>query len=106
MKRAFVIPSSLPIAGQKIRIRVRDFEGELFGQFHFDKKVIDIDVKVASNKKLFIETMRHEIFEACLLLSGVGWGDVFQAEQVVRCMDELCYPAVERLLKVIDKLNP
>jgi hypothetical protein len=41
MKRAFVIPSSLPIAGQKIRIRVRDFEGELFGQFHFEnpKKV-------------------------------------------------------------------
>ena len=106
MKRSFVIPSSLLIAGQKIRIRVRNFEGELFGQFHFDKKIIDIDVKVAANKKLFIETMRHEIFEACLLLSGVGWGEVYQAEQVVLCMDELCYPAVERLLKVIDKLNP
>ena len=55
MKRSFVIPSSLLIAGQKIRIRVRNFEGELFGQFHFDKKIIDIDVKVAANKKLFIE---------------------------------------------------
>jgi hypothetical protein len=106
MKQSFVIPASLLIAGQKIMIRVRDFDGELYGQFHFDKKIIDVDVKVAANKKLFIETMRHEVFEACLLLSGVGWGDVYQAEQVVRCMDELCYPALERLYKVIDKLNP
>ena len=106
MKQSFVIPTSLAIAGQKIMIRVRDFDGELYGQFHFDKKIIDVDVKVAANKKLFIETMRHEVFEACLLLSGVGWGDVYQAEQVVRCMDELCYPALERLYKVIDKLNP
>lgn len=42
------------IAGQRIKIRVRDFDGELYGQFHFDKKIIDVDVKVAANKKLFI----------------------------------------------------
>jgi len=105
MKKPFLIPSSLPIAGQKIKIRVRDFDGELYGQFHFDKKTIDVDTKVAADKKLFLETMRHEVFEACLLLSGVGWGEVYQAEQVVRCMDELCYPAMKRLKKVLRKLN-
>jgi hypothetical protein len=105
MKKPFLIPSSLQIAGQKIKIRVRDFDGELFGQFHFDKKTIDIDTKVAANKKLFLETMRHEIFHGCLLISGVGWGEIFQDEQVVRCADELLYPAMDRLEKVLRKLN-
>lgn len=106
MKRTFKIPTSLPIAGQKIKIVVRQFDGELYGQFHFDKKTIDLDVKVAANKKLFIETMRHEIFEACLLLSGVGWGEKYQQEQIVRCKDEIYQPAINRLEKKIKRLNP
>ena len=106
MKKPFIIPKNLDIAGQKIKIRIRDFDGELYGQFHFDRKTIDIDSKIATDRKLFIETMRHEVFEACLLLSGVGWGEKYDQEQVVRCMDELCYPAMEKLEKVISKLNP
>jgi len=106
MKRQFQIPFSVQIAGQKIKIVAKDTDGELFGCFYFDKKTIAVDVKVAKSPKLFLETMRHEIFEACLLLSGVGWGEKYDQEQVVRCMDELCYPAIERLEKALSRLNP
>ena len=103
--KPFRIPTSIQIAGQKIKIRVRDTDGDLYGQFHFDKKIIDVDIKVSKSPKMFFETMRHEIFEACLLLGGVGWGEKYDQEQVVRCMDELVYPAVERLNKTLSKLN-
>ena len=106
MNKPFQIPNSIQIAGQKIKIRVKDTDGELYGQFHFEKKTIDIDIRVAKSPKLFLETMRHEIFECCLLFSGVGWGEVYQSEQVVRCMDELCYPAIQRLKKALARLNP
>ena len=106
MKKPFLIPSSLPIAGQKIKIEIKDTDGDLFGCFYFDRKAIVIDSKVAKSPKLFWETMRHEVFEACLLISGVGWGDVYQSEQVVRCADELLYPAMKRLKKKLRKLNP
>jgi len=106
MKQPFKIPTSMPIAGQKIKIVVKQFDGDLYGQFHFDKKTIDVDVKVAVNRKLFIETMRHEVFEACLLLSGVGWGEKYDQEQIVRCKDELYHPAMDRLGKQIKRLNP
>jgi len=106
MKKPFLIPSSLPIAGQEIKINVREFDDELFGQFRFEAKTIDVDVKVAADKKLFMETMRHEIFEACLLLGGVGWCEKMETEAVVRCMDELCYPAIKRLKRAVKLLNP
>jgi len=96
----------MPIAGQKIKIEVKDFNGDLYGQFRFDKKTIDVDVKVAASKKLFMETMRHEVFEACLLLSGVGWGEKYDQEQIVRCKDELYHPAMDRLTKQIKRINP
>ena len=106
MKKPFLIPSSLPIAGQKIKIEVKDTDGELFGCFYFDRKTIVIDSKIAKSPKLFWQTMRHEIFEACLLLGGAGWCEKMETEAVVRCMDELVYPAMDRLEKVLRKLNP
>jgi len=106
MKNSFRIPKSIPIAGQTIKIEVKEFNGELYGQFRFDKKTIDLDVKVAANKKLFMETMRHEVFEACLLLSGVGWSEKYDQEPIVRCKDEIYQPAIDRLEKQIKRLNP
>lgn len=35
----------MPIAGQKIKIEVKEFNGDLYGQFRFDKKTIDLDGK-------------------------------------------------------------
>lgn len=105
MSKPFLIPASLPIAGQEIKINVREFDGELFGQFRFDAKTIDVDVKAAADKKVFMETMRHEIFEACLLLGGTGWCEKMETEAVVRCYDELCYPAIKRLKRAVKKLN-
>lgn len=105
MKKPFLIPASIQIAGQEIKINVRDFDGELFGQFRFEAKTIDVDSKAATDKKVFMETMRHEIFEACLLLGGVGWCEKMETEAVVRCADELVYPAVQRLEDTVNRLN-
>jgi hypothetical protein len=43
--------------------------------------------------------LRHEMVEASLLLSGVGWCDRYEQEAVVRCMDEVFFPAWERTRK-------
>jgi hypothetical protein len=37
--------------------------------------------------------------EASLCISGVGFCETFEQEAVVRCMDEVFFPAYERLLK-------
>lgn len=46
-----------------------------------------------------MQTLRHELMEASLCISGVGFCETFEQEAVVRCMDEVFFPAWDRLNK-------
>ena len=39
------------------------------------------------------------MMEASLLISGVGFSDSYEQEAVVRCMEEIFFPAWEVILK-------
>ena len=94
------IPKALRIAGQRVRIRIADLsDDDVFGYYSHDRKIIFLSESL--EEKELLDTLRHELMEASLCISGVGFCESFEQEAVVRCMDEVFFPAYERLLKII-----
>ena len=91
---------SVSIAGHRIPIRVRDLD-DCYGQYLPDAKVIELDRKTVKDAKLLRETLRHEMVEAALFLSGVSYSDVYTQEPIVRALDELFWPAWEKVNRKI-----
>jgi len=90
------LPKSVLIAGQPIKIKLAELD-DCFGQYRHDDRVILINKEL--NGWTLETTLRHEMLEASLLLSGVGWCENYEQEAVVRCMDEVFFPAWERTQK-------
>jgi hypothetical protein len=86
------IPKSVTIGGCKIKIQVKDLD-DVHGQFRYDEKVIELNSNLLGNPKELKETLRHEMVEAALLLAGVGWGELYDQEPVVRALDNIFWPA-------------
>lgn len=93
------LPKSISIAGHKIELEAVPFgdDDPPYGLYFHDKKLIQINKKIKG--KVLLETIRHEMMEASLLLSGVGWLEHYEQESVVRCMEEIFFPAWETFLK-------
>lgn len=89
------LPSSVKIAGQKVKIKVGKLE-ETYGQYEHDNRVIWISNTI-KDERIMITTLRHEMLEASLLISGVGWLEKYDQEAIVRCVDEIFWPAWESL---------
>ncbi len=96
------LPKTISIAGQRVKLELVPFNGDSpdFGLYLHDKKTIEIN-KTLKGKNL-INTIRHEMMEASLLISGVGWLENYDQEAVVRCMEEIFFPAWETFFKKID----
>ena len=96
------LPKTLSIAGQRIKLVVVPFNGDSpdFGLYLHDKKTIEINKDLKG--KTLLNTIRHEMMEASLLISGVGWLENYDQEAVVRCMEEIFFPAWELFLKRIN----
>jgi hypothetical protein len=86
------LPKTITIGGCKIKIQVKELE-DLHGQFLYDKRAIEINSTLLEDPKELKETIRHEMVEAALLLAGVGWGELYDQEQVVRALDNIFWPA-------------
>ena len=92
------VPKSLRVAGQTVKIVQRDLsDQDLYGYYSHDQKVITIHNDLSD--KDCLETLRHELMEASLCISGVGFCETFEQEAVVRCMEEVFFPAYDRLIK-------
>lgn len=94
------LPKAVTIGGQKVKVKVRpfnDYGGFTFGQYFHDDKLIQLNPD--QSEKDLVETLRHEMMEAALLISGVGFSDNYEQEAVVRCMEEIFFPAWELVLK-------
>lgn len=94
---------SVSIAGHRIPIRVKDLE-DCYGQYSPDAKIIELDKHTLKDKKLLRETLRHEMVEAALYLSGVAYSEKYEQEPIVRALDELFWPAWTTASKRLDKL--
>lgn len=89
------LPTSVKIAGQRVKIKVGKLE-DAYGQYEHDNRVIWISNTIKDNR-VIITTLRHEILEASLLISGVGWLEKYDQEAIVRCVDEIFWTAWESL---------
>ena len=94
-------PKTVSIAGKRIKIEVVTLSGDDpdYGMYFHDKKLIQINKGLKD--KVMLDTLRHEMMEASLLISGVGWLESYDQEAVVRCMEEIFFPAWETFLKRI-----
>lgn len=90
------LPNSVVIAGQKIKVKVesfKDYDSYTFGQYFHDDKLIQLNTGLSDKTK--IDTLRHEMMEASLLISGVGFSDNYEQEAIIRCMEEIFFPSWE-----------
>ena len=97
-------PKTVNIAGRRIRLVVEPFKGidsDTFGEYFHDDKLIQINTGLSDKDAL--ETLRHEMMVASLLLSGVGYSERYEQEAVVRCMEEIFFPAWETIKKRIQR---
>ena len=95
-------PKTIMVAGRRVRLVICDLD-DTYGQYKHDLKTIEISRAIPDSVKLI--TIRHELMEAALLLSGVGFAEQYQQEQIVRCMEEIFFPAWDAFLKRIAKSN-
>tara|TARA_E500000081_G_scaffold131065_1_gene141120 strand:- start:460 stop:759 length:300 start_codon:yes stop_codon:yes gene_type:complete len=95
-------PKTITIAGKRIKLVVEDFKGadsDTFGEYFHDDKLIQINAGLSDEESL--TTLRHEMMEASLFISGLAWTERFEQEAIVRCMEEIFFPAWETILKRI-----
>ena len=95
------LPKTISIAGHRIKLEVVPLSGEdpPYWLYFHDKKLIQINANIRD--KTLLNTIRHEMMEASLLLSGVGFLETYEQEAVVRCMEEIFFPAWAQFLKRI-----
>ena len=89
------LPRSVKIAGQSVKIKRGKLE-DAYGQYDHENRTIWISNAI-KEERIIITTLRHEILEASLLISGVGWMEKYEQEAVVRCADEIFWVAWESL---------
>lgn len=91
------LPRSADVAGVRVAIRIRDIE-DAFGQYWPTENVIEIDrAHLSEDPDGAWLTLRHELMEASLFLSGVGYMEKYDQEPVVRAMEQIFFPAWDRV---------
>ena len=97
------IPRSVTIAGVSVKIIREDLRDEdnlpkgYFGYYSHERRVIAIDKSLSPS--VARDTIRHEMVHAALSYSGLTSLEHFEEEAIVRCMDEIFFPAWDRFLK-------
>ena len=97
-------PKTVTIAGKRIRLIVEEFKGAdigTFGEYFHDDRLIQLNTGLTDEDAL--DTLRHEMMEASLFISGLAWAERYEQESVVRCMEEIFFPAWETILKRIER---
>ena len=92
-------PKTVSIAGRRIRLVVKPFKGadsDTFGEYFHDEKLIQINTGLGD--EVALDTLRHEMMEASLFLSGLAWAERYEQESIVRCMEEIFFPAWDSIL--------
>jgi hypothetical protein len=86
---------SVNIGGLRFDVVIRDIDE--FGRMMFDDRKIVLSRACSSDKRLFIQTLRHEMMHAALHLGGVAFAERYDDEAVVRCLENLFFPAWDEL---------
>lgn len=92
------LPASLMVGGRRVKIRVSDIPGD-YGQCSSDGMEITINPDILTKPKLLLETVRHEVLHSALRVSGASYAEHFEEEALVRCLDNIFFPAWEAIHK-------
>jgi hypothetical protein len=95
------IPKSIMVGGTRVKVQVKELD-DAYGQFLYDKMRIELSEDLLHDPVALRETLRHELVEASLLISGVGWSEQYEQESVVRALDNIFWPAWDRVSRVLD----
>ena len=87
------------IAGHRIKIQRSSELDDCYGQYSHAKRTIQLAHNLPERE--YLPTLRHEMLHAAFHLSGISFLDSFQEEACVRCIDEIFFPAYERVLRRI-----
>ena len=90
------LPKSVIVGGVRISIVV-DPDMENWGEYRSDDKKIALATKTLAKKQTTRETLRHEILHASLDIAGLSHLTTYQEEATVRCLDNIFFPAWEKL---------
>lgn len=87
----------ISLGGQAITLAVDPSQSE-HGLTHFDAKRFTFSEACLHDPELFRTTLRHEMQHMALLMGGPAWNMTDEeTESVIRCLDELFFPAWEKL---------
>ncbi len=88
-----MIPSYVIIGGKRIAV-IQDPDLVEYGTFVPDEWAIRIG---PSERMAPLETLRHEMIHACFAIAGLSHLRRFEEEAIVRCLENLLFPALELL---------
>lgn len=88
-----MIPDHVTIGGKRIEV-IEDPDLAEYGTFSPDEWVIRLGPSARVNQ---FETLRHEMIHACFAISGMSHLRRFEEEAIVRCLENLLFPALECL---------
>lgn len=91
------LPKTIPIAGHRVKLKFVALD-ECYGQYKHDTKEIEINIAIRDTPEC-LTTIRHEMMEASLLISGVGFSERYEQEPIVRCMEDVFFPAWDAFVK-------
>jgi hypothetical protein len=89
-------PKKVTIGGVSLRIVIVPNMVD-WGQYHADDKQISISSRALSKHQLFRETLRHEMLHAALEIGGISYLKKYSEEPIVRCIDNIFYPAWDKI---------
>ena len=88
-----MIPDHIIIGGKRIEV-IEDPDLVEYGTFDPDGWEIRLGPSAKVNP---LDTLRHEMIHAAFAVAGISHLRRFEEEAVVRCLDNLLFPALEQL---------
>jgi hypothetical protein len=88
-----MIPDHITVGGKRIEV-IEDPDLAEYGTFDPDSWEIRIGSSSRANP---METLRHEMIHACFAVAGLSHLRRFEEEAIVRCLENLLFPALEQL---------
>lgn len=97
------LPSSVTIGGKRLRLQLvpgLEVDGAAaHGCYSHENKTIRLNAMLLDDPAALRSTLRHELLEATLFISGHAWAEGFDSEPVVRAIEEIFFPAIDRIEK-------
>lgn len=99
------LPASINVGGKRIRIRVVA-SLECWGEYDHDEAEIRLSPKALAKRTTLIDTLRHEVLEAALHISGIAWSEKYDQEPIVRAIESIFFPAYDKLTSKLAAFQP